>query len=361
LSGRFDAPFWPSVEQRQLLRAALLGGAESVRAWEQLRSSVDVERLDPASYALFPLVYRQLERASAADPLLPKLRGTYRRTWYLNRLLLGRSSGALQALEGCGAQPVFLSSFELPGHYYGDFGLRRVDALRVVVSPATREAARRALVAGGWSSRDGVLPNGPRPVRFRKEDVDCFVQSAVFDLDDPCHDAVTFSLGDVEGRALSPTDELLYVCLNGARPMPWPSIGWIADAIMVLRAARDQIDWERLVDQGARLRCTLRLRDALRFLLDELEMPIPYDALQRLDRMPVLRRERLAHRLENTHPRPSDGPLARFLRTTSDQRLLSALTSLPRFLRDEWRLERSAQVPLTAIRKGAARVRARLR
>ena len=55
----------------------------------------------------------------------------------------------------------------------------------------------------------------------------------------------------------------------------WPSLRWIPDSFAVLRAPDSEIDWKRLVRQAKRLRATLRVHDALSFLRQELDAPVP--------------------------------------------------------------------------------------
>src|SRR5436309_4487625 len=175
--------FWPNDRQKLLLRAALLGGEESVRAWQQLQPTFDLDGLEPSSYALLPLVHRQLARAEFEDPLLPRLRGMYRRAWYLNRLLLGRLMEPLEEVQATGGEPIVVSSWELPARYYGDFGLRRVDALRVLVRPERVDDAARALVDSGWDSRlqgSNAPLRSRRPTRFRKGGDECFLYLRLF-------------------------------------------------------------------------------------------------------------------------------------------------------------------------------------
>jgi len=76
---------WPTREQELLLRAALLQGNDAINAWHEWKSSVDIEQLDQGSYRLLPLLYRSLHIDGVEDPLMNKLKGVYRMTWYKNQ------------------------------------------------------------------------------------------------------------------------------------------------------------------------------------------------------------------------------------------------------------------------------------
>jgi hypothetical protein len=365
--------FWPSDPQRLFLRAALLDGNPSASTWRRLRASFDLDDPEPAVQPLLPLVYRQLERLGIEDPALPKLRGIYRRTWYVNELLLDRLKRVLEALQGSGVDPLVVSSWELPVLYYRDLGLRSVPALHVLVRPQVVGRTAQALSEEGWTGLQEPSESFLRSrhyVRFEQANGDtCVVYWRLFhefsdpeqglEAEDLWEHAIEIELRGVPARALSPADELLNVCVSGARMSNWPSVMWLADAITVLRAPDSAIDWERLVRQTRRLRATMRVHDAASFLRKELDAPFPTDVLDDLRKTPMRRREVLAHRAAGTRlgvlGTPPDA-LTRFLRLTADATVPRALAGLPTFLRDEWGLERRSQVPLAAVRKGAAKI-----
>jgi hypothetical protein len=333
--------FWPTDRQKLLLRAALLEGESGAAAWRELRPGFRLDDLDTASTALLPLLHRQLERRGIDDPLLPRLGGVYRRTWYVNQLRLDRVRGALGVLHEAGLDPLVVSGWELPVRYYGDLGLRPAAELHVLVPP--EDAARADEASGGR----------------------CVVETRLFhefqgeEAEDLWDASVEMALGDVATRMLGPADELLDVCVRGAKTIAPPSILWIADAVTVLAAAPAELDWDRLVRQARRIRAILRLRDALLFLRDELEAVVPVGVVAALEATPTTRRERIAHRVAGAAHGRLGGPpelLPRFLHVTADQPVTRAIAGAPRFLRDEWGLERSAQVPLTALRKAGGRL-----
>ena len=365
--------FWPSDQQKLLLRAALMEAEPSASAWSRLRPGLDLDDPETASQALLPLIYRQLDRLGIEDAGLPKLRGTYRRTWYMNQLLLDRLKGALEAVVGGGANPLVVSSWELPLRYYGDLGLRRVEALHLLVRPESVAGAAQAL------SEEGLIgPRGPSQsflrsrhnARYVRANGDsCIVYWRPFhdfadaerglEPEDLWEHPIDLELRGVPARALSPTDELLNVCVGGARPSRWSSVIWVADAIVVLRAPDSAIDWQRLVRQARSLRATLRVHDALWFLRQELDAPVPEDVLDELRAAHTTRREVLAHRAAGTRLGPlgaTPDTLTRFLRLTADVSVPRALAGLPTFLRDEWGLERRSQVPFAVLRKAVAKI-----
>lgn len=370
--------FWPNDRQKLLLRAALMEGDASADAWRRVRPTFDLDDPEHASQGLLPLVYRQLDRLGIDDPGLPKLRGIYRRTWYTNQLLLDRLKSTLEAVRAGEGDPLVVSSWELPLRYYGDLGLRQVTALHLLVPPDRVARAARALSDQGWAGPvepSASFVQSRHYARYEDANGDrCLLYWRLFhEFSDPRRGVepedlwehpIDLELGGVPARALSPTDELLNVCVSGARLRRWPSVTWVADAIVVLRAPDSSIDWQRLVRQARRLRATLRVHDALSFLGQELDAPVPANVLDELREERTPRREVLAHRTAVMRLGPLGAvpdTLTRFLRLTADVSAPRALAGLPTFLRDEWGLERRSHVPFAILRKGAAKIAEALR
>jgi hypothetical protein len=360
-----EGTFWPSERQRLLLRTAFGRGEASAEAWGELRPRLDLDRLELGSFPVLPLVHRQLERLGIDDPYLPRLAGIRRRTWYLNQLQLDALAPALQGLEEAGAEPVVVGGWQFPGHYYGgDFGLRPVDGLEVLVRPDRMEACVRALAAHGLTAPRGagggelqVVDASGRTCTLHKRLAREFsVPERGIELEDLWDETFEISLGGARARALAPSDELVRLCLAGARATEPPNILWLADALAVLEASEARLDWRRIVGHALRLRAMQRLRDALVYLRRELDAEVPEEVIGELAANPPRRRETLAHNWAGRSPRIVS---VRFLQVTSDRTLPAALGALPSFLRDELGLKRRAQVPVEVARRGAKRARKR--
>jgi len=335
-----DGSFWPSERQKLLLQTAFAGGEASAEAWRTLRPRLDLDRLELGSFPVLPLVHRQLAALGVEDPYMPRLAGIRRRTWAMNRLGLDALAPTLRALEDAGAEPVVVGGWELPVHYYGgDFGLRPVEGLEVLVRPGF-----------ALPGRDGTCTVHER---FARE-----FSAPGRELEDLWEKTFEISVGETRARALGASDELVRLCLTGARATLPPGILWAADSLAVL-ASGAAIDWERVVRHALRLRAMLRLRDALVYLRRELGAPVPEAAIRELETVSTRPRERLAHRAAGRSRRllgPWPRTATRFLHVTADRPLPVALVGLPTFLRDELGLERRGEVPLEVARRAATRV-----
>ena len=148
---------WPSPVQVLLLRAALLDGAAAHAAWAGWKRATSLEAIDPGSYRLLPLVYRNLLRAGVDGPLLATLREVYRDTWYRNQLALRDLAASFRALDAAGIPLMLLKGLALSHVYYRDLGLRPMDDVDLLVPVEHAPAAAAVLHGLGWRSRAAVV------------------------------------------------------------------------------------------------------------------------------------------------------------------------------------------------------------
>src|SRR4051812_17046083 len=93
---------WPTREQELLVAAALLSPQRAAEAWAEWKTCVDLGAVDLGTVRLLPLVYQNLPATVGDDALMDMSRGLYRRTWYMNHLLLRDAVPALAALRDAG-------------------------------------------------------------------------------------------------------------------------------------------------------------------------------------------------------------------------------------------------------------------
>jgi hypothetical protein len=311
---------WPTTEQALLLRATLLSGPESLAAWDRWKLAVDLDHLDAASVRLLPHLYRRLEGAGVRDPVMGRLKGTYRHTLYGNHLRLRSAAAALRELAQAGIATMVLKGAALAVLYYRDVGLRPMDDVDVLVPTHQAGAAIDVLRQLGWTPRYRVTA---RHVQVGHA-VD-FADARAYRIDLHWHllpescwpsaDATFWehaqraTIHGVEVAVLHPTEQLFHVCTHGVKWEPLAPVRWVADAAVIVTRAEAEIDWDRLAGQAERHRLTLPLRAALRYLRDMLGLPIPGEALEQLQRARVSPAERWEYRLRLRAPSPLLGRL----------------------------------------------------
>jgi Uncharacterised nucleotidyltransferase len=368
---------WPDGIQEQLLRAALLPGADGAAAWRAVRHGIDIDHLPGELHRLIPLLSKALAARGVDEPELPRLKGVYQFSWYRNQLLFAEGGALLAALEGAGVSTMVLRGAAMSVAHYRDTGVRPMNDLDVLVRASELDRARRTAEAEGWwpvagseplerreaaaalrnqhgrvvrlhwqPSRNLSLP-GALPEAFPEAEWEPMWQRSV---------GVTFH--HTATRVPSAADHLVHACLDGARANSGSTLRWITDATGLLRAGPD-LDWEVVVAEARRHRVSLLVGEALRYLVEAFQADVPPDAMKALATAPTTRRERLAHRLcLTTTPRVASAAevLGRFTRLTADLPLRRAVGTAPAFLAAMLAVDRRRDLPVAAARKAVRAV-----
>jgi hypothetical protein len=299
---------WPTEQQEQLLRAALLSGPESLQAWESWRNGVDdVMTLDAGSVRMLPLLYRNLKAQGVDHPWMGRFRGTYRKAWYQNRVLLHHAAEVLRALTSAGLPSMVLKGAALASSAYGDLALRPMNDVDVLVRTEDAQAAMAIFDESGLRPTHSVALG-----RMRVTHSVCFVDRAGRQIDlhwhvleDDCRvhaddafwaRAVRMEIDGVETRALDTTDQLFHTCAHGARWNRVPPYRWVADAAVIVRTG--VVDWDRLVDLAEHHLVVPQILHPLGYLVDLLDLEVPATTLERLARLGVLRWMEREYRLK---------------------------------------------------------------
>ncbi len=361
--------FWPSEQQRLLLRAALLPDERSEEAWRAVRPELDIERLEKGSSMLLPLVSETLTAHGIDDPALSKMKGVYRYVWAGNQIQLGALRDVVQTLGGAEVEAILMGSASLATGAYESGGARRVVEPAVLVRPTDVARALDALGADRWIV--GPLSSDRhRPVE-RPGEPSCTLHWRLTpELDQALQGqlsaesfreaAVAAELLGVATRRLAWTDELLLACVNGAKSGVASRVQWITDSATIVQHRGAELDWDRLVSEAVTRRCQLRVLDALGYLAAELDVDVPAPVLERLASEPSSSRERLAHRLSGHGALLGNALplLGAHLVATQDRHLATSLVTFPRALSASWGLAHVAQLPMGAARRGRAAISA---
>ena len=349
-----EGSFWPVELQEVLLRAALLKGNDAVDAWKEWRSRVDIDdidHLDPGSYRLLPLLYHNLKRQQIEDPLMLKLKGVYRLTWYKNQMLFHAIADLLRAFQNAGIETMVLKGAALTFLCYKDYGLRPMKDFDVLIHTDQAMPAIRLLQKLGWKPKEFEPHEGYISVSYSHGFEDA--SGREFDLhwhvftqcreahadDDFWEKAVLTKIHDLPTNALNPTDQLLHICVHGARWNETPPFRWVADAIMILNNAGNEIDWNRLALQAEERRLILPLLDTLRYLRDIFQAPIPLEIIGKLQRVQVPYVDRMEYKIIASPPTKWTAILdlwCQHARLTEKTNALRQFITFPAFLQRIW-------------------------
>jgi Uncharacterised nucleotidyltransferase len=296
----------PTASQVLLLRAALGEREEALQAWHEWTVEGDleeVERVDPGSRSLLPLVWRNLSAVAPEEELPERLRSSYQETWAHNQFLASRGSEVIRTLQGAGLDALVLKGAALSALHYRDWGVRPMEDVDVMVPTGKVSMAHEALREAGWNPASSDFE---RLIPVRHGETFHGSDGGVFDLhwhalrwpareDDFWEAAVPLEIGGVRALGLAPADQLLHVCVHAATPHPWPQVRWIADVMTVLGSAGGELDWRRVIEQTRLRDVSVSMAVSLGFLADTFPGSVPAEVLREVRAIRAGLSERLGY------------------------------------------------------------------
>lgn len=342
---------WPTADHVRLIRAALADGPMAGRALEDWRARVDVRALDRPSQRLLPLLHGRLHEHAADDPLAVRIEESFERARDRNRVLMATAAEAVGILRAEGIDSVLLKGMAMIARGYMTEGGRPMADCDLLVPTAQALAARDALVRRGWRLV-GRLDRDLLPLRHATAMTSPTGQS--LDLhwhvlpeccepgadDDFWSAAVPATLGGTATATLCPTDMFLHACVHGLSWSIAAPVRWVTDTLLMLRSG-DEIDWHRLAGQAERRILVLPILDALRYLRDVFDAPVPAWIEPRLASAPLPRWADGEHRVKmRRRTRQRQILFHWFLhrRLRGSGTLLGDLLTAPAYARRRWHL-----------------------
>jgi hypothetical protein len=296
-------PDWlPTPEQELLLDAALAGPDEATAAWRRWRAGTTPAETDQVAFQVLPLVWHNVPEIDPGDLFTPILQGVRRHAWIQNQVLLQLARDVVSDLGRADIETLILKGVALSTLYYPKAGTRTMTDLDVLVPRESIGAAMGVL-------RERMEPSDPRAEeRVSVQHAISFSDPAGRELDlhwyslyRPSRDdgfwaaARPLDLGGVTTKALCPADQLLHVCAHGAWWHREPTLRWVADAVLVLRA-EEELDWDRLSRQATERDLSRSVANALDYLRTRFGAPVPSEVPGELRRVPASPTQRIASR-----------------------------------------------------------------
>lgn len=254
--------YLPDAMQRLLL-TALLGSEDAAsRAASDWLDGVDFDAITEADTRLMPMLSYRLNELRIDHPLCGRIRGLYRRAWYIDRTIRKDLAEALAIVAEASRTPVVLKGAALGVYAYARPAFRPFADLDVLVPPEDLPAVLGKLAATGIKVAEPVfhavmvrLHNGreidihrsPYHMAFQPHHVRPLfsrLRPLAAGQFGPCS-PVCFTLGDA--------DQLLHTMAHGLKPNPVAPIRWVVDAAMILRAAGEGFDWHHFIAEARRL------------------------------------------------------------------------------------------------------------
>ncbi len=292
----------PTPNQELLLKSALLESRQALRCWEQWQKSNDIEKVDRGSYRLLPMVFANLKQLiPTEDGWHNKLRGTYKKSWFSNTMLLATAARLFSGLKRMGIHPFLLKGIHLINAYYDDLASRPLGDADFLV--AWEQAARvdEHMRSSGWRLKEKPrLPgfgessmssrNGINYINENGQGCDlhwnimahrCYPGADR----DMLANAVPVAIQGDTVSALRPEGLLLHLLEHGAYGNPIPTIRWVPDVLMVLKK-EDNMDWDRFLAHTLQTNLEVPVKAMLEYLLHTFNAEKVAYPLKRIARCP---------------------------------------------------------------------------
>jgi putative nucleotidyltransferase-like protein len=302
-------PKWcPTVQQELLLRAALAEGEDVLSSWRKWQSSVDLSGIDRGSVRLLPLLFHNLKLHGVPESAIANFKEEYVQTWCDNELFFQKMAVVLGSFQAVGIEAILLKGAALALQFYGDSGLRPMNDVDILVRPEKARLAIRQLHQTGWKSAyetpDALIPyqhaiafiNGQGQTLDLHWRVLWEGRQEITD-DDLWETATPIQINNVLTSILSPTDQLLHVCVHGTASNDSSPLRWVADAAVILKMKGDEIKWDRLIEQTKKRRLMLQMTDTLGYLQKFLGEVVPAGVIQTMQGISTCRSERIVYQL----------------------------------------------------------------
>ncbi|MBD2183003.1 nucleotidyltransferase family protein [Aerosakkonema funiforme] len=368
---RNDRKFeWVTSEQELLLLAALQQGKDATDAWQQWKTTVDIEDIDPESYRLLPLLYRNLSVHGVEDSEMVRLKGVYRRRWYENQLLVSKITELLRYFQDAAIETLILKDVALLLHYYQDDGLHPIDIFDIFVRWADGDAAIALLNKLGWKLKEKV----PDKI-LSKLSVITFVDDSGKILNLYRHiywypwqentdfgsGAIATQIKDLSTYVFNPTYQLLQLCQQGTIWHLVPPIRLVADGMTIINSFADSIDWDVIVADAEKYRFILPLQKMVAILSELLLAPIPGEIIKKVRDLKPSAFELMEERVSAGEPLPVIKTFiirySQYLKSVQSSGLKFKIMGFPKYLQEVWGLDNLWSVPFQVTLKGMKRIR----
>ena len=289
--------YLPSLAQENLLKAALWDPPRALDHWRTFLEQIPFDDIDYGSSRLLPLVYKNLAAIAPEDPYMGRMKGIYRLTWAQNQRFLNRLLPVVRLLEENQIPTLLLKGGALTLTCYGDYGLRGMGDIDLLVASQHATQAMQLLEQASWKmiqeyhKLDISVHHAAHYLDPQSGiDLDLHWHLLVFRCNDSADRLFWEKPGtcQYQNRSLTtlvPVDHLFHTLCHGAAWNEVSPIRWVVDAAWLIK--KGPIDWDRILFLTERLGFVCQIRETLAYLSEVMECSIPDEVLKRLEGMPV--------------------------------------------------------------------------
>jgi len=301
----------PNEDQELLLKAALFKNESLYGIWNDVKN-ISLDNLDPASQRLLPLIYSNLQNHGIDDSAAKRLKFFHRQTFLRNQILSDKAEEILAIFHSADIQTLVLKGLALNRLYYRSSAVRPMADIDLLVKRKNFWDGNKILTSKKWQTGEKKLSlhyeiapscqfvdqtDGSELDLHWQIMRDCWNANETKAL---WVEAIPVNIGDTKTLALSHTHQLFHICWHGARYNFVPPIRWVADAVLILRNAESNIEWDKFVEITRLYRVDLPIYISLKYLKENFVSLIPDKVLSELKNISTSRFQKMAQQFHMT-------------------------------------------------------------
>lgn len=296
--GRHEkSPWQPTSPQECLLKTVFSERAEALKSWHAWKQGVVLDEIDGGSQRLLPLVHERLKGLAPDDEQMERLKGVYKKTWFINQIFMTNAARVVRKLQKAGIPVLLFKGLALILKYYQNPALRPMTDVDLAVPWAQAETAGNLLQKLGYRFKiPASYPIFRENVMALKNGVN-FVNESGYHLD--LHwgllkhaafpeanrgfweRAKPVMFRGARALALTPEDQLLQVLEHGAHWGRIPTVRWVADALYILRGCRE-FDWGYFSNVAIEKQLAIPVFKMTTYLKNTFDFPVPDGLMKQL-------------------------------------------------------------------------------
>ena len=313
-------------ENSLLIHAAIQESPEAADSWEQWLNTVDFDHveMDKHTFSLLPLVYHNLMRQKYDHPLMPRLKGIYRRTWLENQVSLIKIIPFLHQFYENEIPVIVLDDLTSMLSLYDGQGIHQIYALDILIRKDDIPRILNQLNTNKiWSkvSAGGRYLKVETPLEFWSPfELPITVAWRLYpyiktqgQADAVWEHAEKTQLGNSPVYTLGYNYQFLRLCQRVASSNPEVAFFSLIDIAWMLSKQADRMDIKRLKEIIADYHLVFPVIESLQMINECLNISFARELLDECRDLPVSAIDRLEHRWINLY-RPFPDLTARICR-----------------------------------------------
>ncbi len=350
-----------------LQRASFLQGDAARKQFLSWNAQINWDaHLNTDEYRLLPQLVRNLSAQNYEHALFGKFRGIARKAWVTNNLSFRELGPTLRKLREAEIEALLLYGGAFALHYDTEYPLAyNASDCGILVREHQARDTYQFLARNGWKPTPDIPANvldNYFTARFFHTFQNARGEQIIlqWQLIPHCNgvdadaefwrDAQETNMSEGAALTLNPTAQLAHTALFGAHARGATPIQRASDVMILLNAAHNEIEWQKVFAVLTTHRVVLPTRETFNYAARELNVPIPSDVLQKLDMLPIALQEKSERALwsATTKWERAEKIWRVHARRACEKNVVKNGLGFAGFLRDWWGLDSVMQLPMKA-------------